>query len=153
MPCFGGGGIRVDPHVLSNERALDVFLSIRRSSTMFKFTEEFTIEPDYLRVTTKGAFAAEELLHFINRVRAEADGVERRRILIDSRELGGSLTEADRFQGGLHIAEVFGGRKKLAWVMPAAQITKLGEMAAVNRGAEFFVSPSESEALAWLLED
>lgn len=120
---------------------------------MFKFTEEFTVEPDYLRVTTKGVFAADELVHFINRVRAEADGVGLRHILIDSRELGGTLTEADRFQGGLHIAEVFGGRKKLAWVMPAGQITKLGEMAAVNRGAEFFVTASEPEALVWLLEE
>ncbi len=123
------------------------------NKAMVQFSEEYKVEPDYLRVTMHGVFAAAELVRFIHRVRAESDGVGRRRILIDAHELGGTLTEAERFQGGLQIAEVFGGRKKLAWVMPAAQITKLGEMAAVNRGAEFLVTASEEEALAWLLED
>jgi hypothetical protein len=35
--------------------------------------------------------------------------------------------------------------------MPPTQITKLGEIAAVNRGARVFVTENEQEALRWLL--
>ena len=72
-------------------------------------------------------------------------------MLIDCRQFEGSMTEAERFQGGQRIAEVFGARIKAALLMPVGQVTKLGEMTAVNRGAKFLVTDSESEATDWLL--
>ncbi|MBK6751699.1 MAG: hypothetical protein KA956_06875 [Pyrinomonadaceae bacterium] len=120
---------------------------------MYKFSEEFVVETGFLRVTTRGEFALDELFGFIGRVKAEAEAADRDRIMIDSSEIEGILTEADRFQGGQKVAEVFAGEMKVVWIMPADQITKLGEMAAVNRGADFLVTASQDEALKWLLED
>ena len=120
---------------------------------MIKFSEEFVVEPEYLRVTTRGEYSFAELFGFIGRIKAEAEAADRDRVLIDSAEIAGILTKADRFQGGQQVAEVFGGEMKVAWIMPAGQITKLGEMAAVTRGADFLVASSEAEALDWLLAD
>jgi hypothetical protein len=60
------------------------------------------------------------------------------------------MTEAERFRCGQHIAETMGGSVRLAILMPAGQITKLGELAAINRGARVIVTPSETEAVSWL---
>jgi len=40
---------------------------------------------------------------------------------------------------------------KSVLIMKEGTVTKLGETVAVNRGARFFVSDSESEAIEWLL--
>lgn len=60
------------------------------------------------------------------------------------------MSEADRFQGGQQVAQIFGSRIKAALIMPVGQVTKLGEMTAVNRGAIFLVTDSREEALTWL---
>lgn len=109
------------------------------------------IEPDYVRVTANGQYSFEKLFEFVTLVRNIADSSARRRALIDCRQLAGKMTEAERFQGGKQIAEVFGGRLKAAIVMPAGQVTKLGELAALNRGASLLVTESETEATEWLL--
>jgi len=118
---------------------------------MNSFSEKFIVEPELLRVETAGAYAFDNLFDFIVRIKQAAQLSGRDRILVDSSELTGTITEAERFQGGQYIAEVFGGRSMLAWVLPKDQITKLGELAAVNRGAKFLVTSSVSEAKEWLL--
>lgn len=119
---------------------------------MTGFTEDFIVEDQYLRVTTIGEYSFAELFDFISRVKTEVVKSGLDRVLIDSLQLEGAISEAERFQGGKQIAEVFGGRIKLAWLLPAGNITKLGELAAINRGAKFLVTSSESEALTWLLD-
>lgn len=103
-----------------------------------------------MRVATVGKYEFSELFGFLDRVKARAEEAGRTHVLIDSRRLEGQMTEADRFAGGQKIAEVFGSRFKVALLMPADGITKLGELAAVNRGARFLVSASEEDALNWL---
>ena len=120
---------------------------------MIAFTEEFSLDPLYLRVTTVGEYAFDELFGLLDRIRDEASRAGRRRILVDSLQLMGALSEAERFQGGKRIAETFGPETKIAWLMQDQNITKLGEMAAVNRGAKLLVVSSESEALEWLLDE
>lgn len=115
------------------------------------FELETIVEPEFVRVTPNGKCKVDEMFDFIDLVRSKVDVVGRTRVLMDCRKFDGSLTEADRFQGGQRIAEVFGGRIKAALLMPASQITKLGELTAVNRGARFLVTDSESEATDWLL--
>ncbi len=87
----------------------------------------------------------------IDRVKIEADKVKRERVLIDCRDFTGYMTEAERFLAGKHLAKVFGSRLRSALLMPAEQITKLGEMTAVNRGAKFLVTHDEEEAMAFVL--
>lgn len=109
------------------------------------------IEPEYLRIIATGSFVFEEMASFIRFVRSECSKTAKRRVLIDCGEMVGTLTEVQRFEGGQKIAEEFGASIKAALVMPALQITKLGEMAAVNRGARLLVTPCPNEALDWLL--
>lgn len=110
-----------------------------------------TVEPDHLRLTVAGEYEFEKVFAFIEMIKSEADKAGKRKVLIDCRELLGSMTEADRFQGGQRIAQVLGSRIHVALVMPHGQVTKLGEIAAVNRGAVFLVTDSLAEAEEWLL--
>lgn len=111
---------------------------------------ETLVEPRFIRITARGNYCVAEMFDFINLVRSKADKAGRTRILMDCRQFGGNMTEAERFEGGQSIARVFGARLKAALLMPAEQITKLGELAAINRGARFFVTSSETEATDWL---
>lgn len=115
----------------------------------FKVVTE--VEPDFIRLTASGKYLFDDVFDFIDLVRLEADKAGRNRVLIDCRQFEGEMTEAERFQGGKRIAEVFGARIKAALLMPVGQVTKLGEMTAVNRGAKFLVTDSETEATDWLL--
>lgn len=110
-----------------------------------------SVEADYLRLIVDDVFSLEKMLNFIEYARGEADRTKRAKVLIDCRSLHGSMSEADRFQGGQHFANVFGPRIKTAVIMPEGEVTKLGEMTARNRGANLLVTESVAEAEAWLL--
>ena len=110
------------------------------------------VEPEFLRVTASGDYSLDSMFDFIDQVKAEADTAQRSRALIDCRLVVGSMTDAERFFGGQRIAEVFGPRLRAAVVMPEGQVTKLGEIAAVNRGARFFGTTDETEAITWLMD-
>jgi len=84
-------------------------------------------------------------------IKAQAEDARRDHIFIDARSINGRITESEKFFLGTHIAEVFGSRIKAVSLMPEGCITKLGEMAAVNRGARFMVTESQAEAFEWLL--
>lgn len=109
------------------------------------------VEPDHIRFTIDGVYSFDKMFDFIEHVRSEADKAKRDHVLIDCSKLQGSMTEADRFQGGQRVAQVFGSRIRVALIMPEGQVTKLGELAAVNRGARFLVTESRIEAEQWLL--
>jgi len=110
-----------------------------------------TVEPEYVKVSVIGEYSFERLFGFIETVKAISQETSRTRVMIDCQQMSGNMTEAERFQGGQKIAEVFGSRIRAALLMPEGQVTKLGELAAVNRGAKFFVATSEREVMHWLL--
>jgi hypothetical protein len=114
------------------------------------FNISTVVEPDFVRINSTGEYTFEDLFDFIRQVKVIADKVSRNKILIDCSRVANSMTEAERFAGGQKIAETFGSRLRAAIVMPAGQVTKLGELAAANRGAVLLVTESETEALAWL---
>ena len=62
-------------------------------------------------------------------------------------------TGAELFSAGERIAQVFGSHIKAVVVNRPERIMKLGELAAINRGARFLVTDSETEAMDWLLSD
>ena len=109
-----------------------------------------TVEPDHLRLTVTGELCPTKMFKFIDYVKSASDKARRNKILIDCSGMEGSLTETDRFHGGIRIAEVWGSTLQAALVMPEGQVTKLGEIAASNRGATFLVTESISEARDWL---
>ena len=110
-----------------------------------------TVEPEYVRISVIGEYSFDRLFGFIEHVRSIALETARTKVMIDCQQMTGNMTEAERFQGGQKIAEIFGSRIKAALLMPEGQVTKLGELAAVNRGARFFVTSSEQEVIPWLL--
>lgn len=110
------------------------------------------IFPEYLLITNAGEFSLSALFEFIETVKREAGVSRRNLVLVDSRGITGDIGEVDRFLGGQRSAEVFGTRLKVALLMPTGNITKMAELAAVNRGAKMLLTDSESEALTWLLK-
>jgi hypothetical protein len=113
---------------------------------------EIKVEPEFVRMTASGKYLFEELFEFITLLKREADRVRKSRALIDCRQFEGSMTEAERFAGGQYIAEVFGPHLKAVLLMPKGQVTKLGELTAVNRGAQLLVTECETEAVSWLIK-
>ncbi|MBK6751459.1 MAG: hypothetical protein IPG67_16045 [Acidobacteria bacterium] len=113
---------------------------------------KLTVEngPEYLKLTAVGDHSAEEMYAFIDNIKAEAVRNDSKRVLVDSFEYSTLMSEADKFALGSHLAKTFGPRLKVAIMLPAEHISKLGELAAVNRGANLLVTPSESDAIAWL---
>ncbi|CAN5604051.1 hypothetical protein BH10ACI3_BH10ACI3_00010 [soil metagenome] len=115
-----------------------------------KYSAVKTVEPDYLRITADGEYYFEDLPAFIGYIKAEASAAKRSHVLIDCLALAGDMTEGERFEGGRLIADVFGPGLRAALLLPPHFITKLGELAAANRGAKLLVTSSEVEALKWL---
>ena|SRR5215204_3278612 len=114
------------------------------------FSVVSSVESDHVRVTVQGMLCPERMFEFIDYVKAASDKARLNKVLIDCSAMGGSLTETDRFHGGIRIAEVWGSAIQAALVMPPGQVTKLGEIAAANRGATFLATESMDEAREWL---
>lgn len=111
------------------------------------------IEPEYLRVTATGENYLKEVFGFLDRVKAETDKAGKKRVLIDSLNFAEQMSDAERFHVGQKFSEIFGPRIKTAMLFPAEFTSKMGELAAINRGARLRVTESESDALEWLLAD
>lgn len=107
--------------------------------------------PEYLRVDFTGNYAFTEMLSVLVDIKAAADEARSSRLLVDSRELVGTIGESHKFFIGSRIAELFGPLLKIALIMRPGTVTKLGEMVASNRGAKLHVTDSESDAIGWLL--
>ena len=110
-----------------------------------------TAHADYVEVNASGDCSLPQIIEFIDVVNDIAAKADRDRVLIDIRDVDGMPSEADLFFAGQRIAEVFGSRLKAVVVNRPERITRLGELTAVNRGARFFATGSETEALDWLL--
>lgn len=98
----------------------------------------------------EGEYSLVNMFDLIDSVKNECDRTNIDRALVDCSAISGSMTEAERFAGGKRVAEVFGQDIMVALVMPKGEVTKLGEITAVNRGAKFLVTESRDEALDWL---
>jgi len=116
------------------------------------FDVQIAVLPDHLRIVNTGDFSLSALFEFIELVKSEAGKAGRNAVLVDSRGVQGNISEVDRFMGGQRSAEVFGKRLRVAILMPVGTVTKMAELAAVNRGASMLVTDSEEEALDWLLK-
>lgn len=106
--------------------------------------------PEYLKLTAVGEHSAAEMYAFIDEIKAEAVRNDSKRVLVDSFKYSTLMTEADKFALGSHLAKTFGPQLKVAIMLPAEHISKLGELTAKNRGANLLVTSSKAEAIAWL---
>ena len=106
--------------------------------------------PKYVQIELLGVYTFSDLIEKVEKFRSEADKANCNHILIDARSVEGKMTESEKFFVGTRIAEVFGARLKTAVIVPPGNVTKMGEMAAINRGARLLVTESEAEAMEWL---
>lgn len=109
-----------------------------------------TIEDDRIRITATGSYSYEQMYQFIEHCRTETDVSGLDKVLIDCGQLDIQISEVERFEGGQMFASLFGSDTKIALVLPAGQVTKMGELAANNRGARLLVTESMDEAIGWL---
>lgn len=107
---------------------------------------------EHLQVTFSGDYTFDELQDLVPAIKTAADKSGFNRALLDARLVAGRMTESEKFFVGTKIAEVFGSKLKAAIVMRPGDVTKMGEMAAVNRGAHILVTESFDEAATWLLK-
>ncbi|MEP6945218.1 MAG: hypothetical protein ABJA02_04820 [Acidobacteriota bacterium] len=117
------------------------------------FRTNTIVHRNYTECTAKGKYEFKELFGFIDHVRSEAARLDADRMLVDCSELDGHVAEVDRFEAGQRVAEVFGPSIKVAVVMAPGTVSKLGEIAAVNRGGRMLVTDDSSEAVKWLAAD
>ena len=111
---------------------------------------EVEVLPKYVQIELSGVYTFSEMMEGVEKFRSEADKAGRNQILLDTRSMEGKMTESEKFFCGTRMAEVFGGRLKIAVIVEPGTLTKMGEMAGVNRGARLFVTESEAEAKQWL---
>jgi hypothetical protein len=111
---------------------------------------EVEVLPKYVQIEISGVYTFSGMLEGVEKFRFEAEKAGRNQLLIDARSLEGRMTESEKFFVGTRMAEVFGARLKTAVIVAPGTLTKMGEMAGVNRGARLFVTESEPEALDWL---
>lgn len=113
---------------------------------------EIERRPGYLYVTAHGEWDLASAKEHMGRVEAASEEAGLSRVLVDFRSMTPPSQEMDRFQAGLHAAQVWKPPMRVAGVWAAENITRFAENTAVNRGAVFRMFPNETEALAWLLE-
>ena len=113
---------------------------------------EISVEvlPKYVQIELSGVYTFSDMMEGVEKFRFEADKAGRNQILLDTRSLEGRMTESEKFFCGTRMAEVFGARLKTAVIVAPGTLTKMGEMAGVNRGARLFVTESITEAIGWL---
>lgn len=108
------------------------------------------ISDKQLQVEFQGDYTFPELIAMIEKIKLEADEGACDHALLDASLVRGRMTESEKFFAGTKIAETFGSKLKTAILVRPGDVTKMGEMAAVNRGARLFVTESKDEACAWL---
>ncbi|MFL6466804.1 MAG: hypothetical protein ACJ72Z_02475 [Pyrinomonadaceae bacterium] len=111
-----------------------------------------TVLPDHIRIEFSGNFDFLELMRHIETIKERAATAGRSMALIDARTVIGHFSESEKFFAGAKIAEIFGSKLKAAVIARKGEVTKLGEMAAVNRGARLLVTECETEAIEWLFK-
>jgi hypothetical protein len=106
---------------------------------------------EYLRVTAKGNYGFGRTRRLISVVRDLSDRHQLQRVLLDLTGVIGVPPDADRFDLGERLAQVFGSTCTLAIIGREASVNRLAETVAQNRGVELRVFFTEREALSWLL--
>jgi hypothetical protein len=122
----------------------------KQFSALIKYKTE--VHDGYVRIIVTGRYDFEEMMDLVQPFRDATVDAGRSRLLVDCTRMEGNVPEPDKFFIGEKIAKVFRADLKSALLMPRENITKLGEMVAVNRGASFRVTDSEPDAIDWLHE-
>ena len=113
---------------------------------------EYFDQEGYLLVKVNVAWTTEVAIQLIDETRDEALNRGHHLILFDLRQWASPSSEMTRFYSGEHLAKVFKYQYKVAAFANKKDITRFGEIVAVNRGASFRIFADEQSAIQWLIE-
>jgi hypothetical protein len=108
--------------------------------------------PDYVRYDAAGPTSLKSFTELATFVAADTARYEDVKVLVDLRRVEGRLTRHEQALLGEVAAFKLPYVFKLASLVPATEVTRTSERAAVEKGLTLRVFDRESEALAWLLE-
>ena len=112
---------------------------------------EYKNYTEYLFAKIVGEWKQPDMNLLLEDLKINAVKFNKNYILIDAFKLTLPNTEFVRFSTGEKIASIFSYPYKIATFSQSELINKFAETVAVNRGANFKVFHSESEAKEWLL--
>jgi hypothetical protein len=128
-------------------------LSLREGAPVVKLDISFEDGDGYLLVRTKGEWIPFTLLEAIQNVAEVARERGCTRVLWNANGTGVPEFDLYRFFAGKDVAKFLNRPIRLAIVYPAEHINRIGERAAVKRGANVIVMSSFDNAVAWLMDD
>lgn len=108
--------------------------------------------PGYARYAVSGRTSLSRFARLIAGIAEDVDQFEDDRVLVDLRSVSGRLSTSEQQMVGELIAAALPMVFKLASIVPAGEITRNSERAAVKAGLQVKVFDNEAGALAWLLE-
>jgi hypothetical protein len=114
---------------------------------------ELQVEPrnGYLEVRASGEYSLSGALEAFSHMAREADRLQRSRLLLDMTALAGDPPDLDRYESGVHAANVLRGIERLAVVgSRAIRFTRFFEDTATNRGLAVRIFFERDEAVDWL---
>ena len=117
-----------------------------------KASAEYFDKNGYLLIKVLVSWTEANVKRVIDEAHGEAMKRGHVRLLFDLRNWLAPDRELTRFSGGLHLAKVLHPPFKVAAFGYPEAINKLGENAAVNRGALYQIFSDEQSALHWLME-
>ena len=116
-------------------------------------TVSFTDKASHLVATCSGKWKPRAVIEIIRQLKTEVQQSGHTRILVDWRDVSAPRMEYHRFLAGTEVAKHFSPPFKIAAIAKTESINRFAEDAAVNRGADLFVSDEEEQVLQWLLKD
>lgn len=112
---------------------------------------EFVADGGYYRVKYVGIRTFARIVALIAEVEANANATRVFKYLFDLRESEEGFSTLDKYNLGIHLAEVFGSRFSVAVVIRKEHITGFLENVSLNRGAaKFTITDDEEKAKAYL---
>ncbi len=124
------------------------------------FTFKVEVKPDYLLMLFEGAFESSDIEDFLTRVIETCTTHQCAKMLVDFREVKGSMSTMDRFNLGFKAAAKYLKAKMTGKITncrfaflgqtPLVDPNRFGETVAVNRGVNVKAFTELEEALRWL---
>ena len=113
---------------------------------------KYSKHAEYFEVVFSGERSFAAISDLIDIVYKQCQRNNLRRVLIDVSAAKGKWEDFDRFLAGEKVSQVFKHHYKILAIDKEEYINKFAENTAVNRGANFLVTPDRKKGLEWLLE-
>lgn len=112
---------------------------------------QFVADGGYYKVKYPGIRTYPRIVALIDEVVANAEATQVFKYLFDLRESEEGFSMVDKYNLGIHLANVFGSRFSVAVVIRKEHITGFLENVSLNRGAvRFAIMDDEAKAKAYL---